>query len=257
MRPRSYEVRPFPSDRRVVLAGMRAGRRQQPVHGLTSVDVSVAVRRLKEAAPPLSLTAYVVSAVARAVALHPEVAAFRDWRGRLVVPRHVDVATMVEVEGPDGKFPLAHVLRDADARSVSSLSEELTAVKHDPAASESGRLLTRSTARLLRFPGLLRLGYVLLARFPRARDRSGTVTVTSVGMFMGGSGFAIGVPTIMTLTVLVGGMGNRPVVVDGEIVVRRTLDLTISVDHRIVDGGPVARFAADLQRIIETAEPFD
>jgi pyruvate/2-oxoglutarate dehydrogenase complex dihydrolipoamide acyltransferase (E2) component len=40
-------------------------------------------------------------------------------------------------------------------------------------------------------------------------------------------------------------------VVDGKIVVRDLVDLTISVDHRLVDGGPIARFSCDLRSLIE------
>lgn len=252
MRPRTHTVRPVPPDRRVVVSALQAGRRQFPVHGLVSVDVTNVVATLQAADPPRSLTAHVVAAVSRAVALHPEVAAYRNWAGRLVVPEFVDVATLVEVSTPEGSFPLAHVLRDSDVRTVEELSHELHAVKTTPTRSRSGRLLRR--AWLARVPFLFPLIYAVAARSPRLREQSGTVSVTSVGMFAGGSGHAIGHPTIMTLTVLVGGMGDQPVVRDREVVVRRLLDLTVTVDHRIVDGAPLARFGADLRRFVESAE---
>ncbi len=251
MRPKAHETKAFPADRRFVLAAMRAGRRHATVHGLTAVDVTAATEALQSCRPPLSITGYVVAAVARAVARHPEVAAYRDWWGRLVTHRHVDVATMVEVDGVSGRFPLAHVIRNADVRSVADISRELTAVKSDPQRSVSGRLLTPAWAKAGRLPGVASLMYAVLARSPRLRMWSGTVTVTSIGMFAGGDGFGIGVPTIMTLTVLVGGMSERPVVRDGDVVVRLMLDLTVSVDHRIVDGAPIARFGADLRTMIE------
>jgi pyruvate/2-oxoglutarate dehydrogenase complex dihydrolipoamide acyltransferase (E2) component len=257
MRQRIREYRPFPADRRFVLAAMRAGRHQRPVHGLTSVDVTAVRDRLGSEPGKLSPTAYVVAAVGKAVALHPEVAAYRDWRGRLVVNRYVDVATMIEVDGLDGKFPLAHVVRDADVKGVVDISDELRTVKHRPSRSPSGRLLNRAAALTARIPGALRLFFWLPARVPRMRERAGTVTVTSVGMFMRGGGHGIGVPTIMTLTVLVGGMTDRPVVHDEAVVARTLLDLTVTVDHRIVDGGPIARFGTALQRIMESGEMLD
>ena len=77
------------------------------------------------------------------------------------------------------------------------------------------------------------------------------MTLTSVGMFLGGSGHGIGVQTIMPLTVLVGGVTERPWVVDDEIVVRKILDLTVTIDHTTVDGGPAARFGATLRELLE------
>ena len=90
-----------------------------------------------------------------------------------------------------------------------------------------------------------------MARSVAARRRVGTVTLTSVGMFLGGSGHGIGVQTIMPLTVLVGGVTERPWVVDDEIVVRKILDLTVTIDHTTVDGGPAARFGATLRELLE------
>jgi pyruvate/2-oxoglutarate dehydrogenase complex dihydrolipoamide acyltransferase (E2) component len=73
-------------------------------------------------------------------------------------------------------------------------------------------------------------------------------------MFAGGDGFGIGFPTVLTLSVLVGGLSERPRVVDGKVQIRQVLDLTITVDHNVVDGAPAARFVADMRRLIETAE---
>jgi pyruvate/2-oxoglutarate dehydrogenase complex dihydrolipoamide acyltransferase (E2) component len=78
--------------------------------------------------------------------------------------------------------------------------------------------------------------------------------VTSVGMFGGGGGFGIGFPTPIALGLVVGGVSPRPRAVDGEVEIRDVLDLTVSVDHNVVDGAPAARFAADLRRLIESAE---
>jgi pyruvate/2-oxoglutarate dehydrogenase complex dihydrolipoamide acyltransferase (E2) component len=93
--------------------------------------------------------------------------------------------------------------------------------------------------------------FEVVSRSPRLRERSGTVAVTSVGMFGTSGGIGIGQPTIMSLSVLVGGRSMRPRVVDGRIVPRLVVDLTVSVDHAVVDGAPAARFAATLSELIE------
>jgi pyruvate/2-oxoglutarate dehydrogenase complex dihydrolipoamide acyltransferase (E2) component len=121
-RQRRVEVRPFPSDRRLVTAAMRASRRMAPMYGLLDVDVTKARRILASHDPPSSMTAFVVASVARAAAAHPEVHAYRNWRGQLVTHHHVDVTTMVEIPTPQGPFGLPHVLRDADLRSVRASS---------------------------------------------------------------------------------------------------------------------------------------
>ena len=92
-----------------------------------------------------------------------------------------------------GPFPLAHVVRSADRRGVADITAEIRAVKREPRRSESGRWLTRFVAALGRIPLLLSLFYWVIARSVAARRRVGTVTLTTVGMFLGGSGHGIGV----------------------------------------------------------------
>jgi pyruvate/2-oxoglutarate dehydrogenase complex dihydrolipoamide acyltransferase (E2) component len=223
------------------------------MHGLLDLDVSTAAGRLEAHDPPLSFTAFVVAAVGRSVAAHPAVHAYRNWRGQLVIHRHVDVSTIIEVNTAEGPFPLVHTLRDADIREVADLSDELREVKQRPFRGDRGPA-SRWLPLLTRVPGLIRLLYVGLARSARLRERSGTVAVTAVGMFADGGGFAIAPLTLMSLQIVVGGITVRPVVIEGEIEVRKVLDLTVSVDHNVVDGAPAARFGAELRRQLESAE---
>ena len=250
---RGFEVHPFPSSRRLVTAAVRAGRRIVPMHGLLEVDVTDARRLLDAARPPLSLTAFVVASVARAAALHPRVHAYRDWRGRLVEHHHVDVQTLVEVQSAQGPFGLVHVVRDADVRSVADITAELRAVKADSSATATGRMVDTLAPVAGRIPGLFRVMYAAMSRSRRVHLAAGTVQVTAVGMFADGGGFAIAPPTLASLTVVVGGLSRRPLVVEGAVVIRDVLDLTVSIDHNVVDGAPATRFGADLRRLLETA----
>ncbi len=75
--------------------------------------------------------------------------------------------------------------------------------------------------------------------------KGGTFTITNIGS-LGGTGL---IPTINYPEVAILGMGKlqeKPVVRDGEIVVRKMLPLTLAFDHRIADGADAARFMNDL-----------
>jgi pyruvate/2-oxoglutarate dehydrogenase complex dihydrolipoamide acyltransferase (E2) component len=250
-RARGLDVLPFPSSRRAVTAAVRAGRRITPMHGLLEVDVTDARRLLVGHEPPLSTTAFVVAAVARAVAAHPEVHAYRNWRGRLVRHHHVDVQTLVEVVTGQGPFGLVHVVRDADIRGVADISIELRGVKADMASTATGRALQRLAPIAGRVPGVFPAMYAVMSRSVRAHQLAGTVQVTAVGMFAGGGGSAIASPTLASTSVVVGGLSRRPRVVGDEIAVRDVLDLTVTVDHNVVDGAPATRFGADLRHRME------
>ena len=80
-----------------------------------------------------------------------------------------------------------------------------------------------------------------------------TFTVSNFGAL----GLDEGVPVINYPEAAILGMGSlkpRPVVVDGEVVVRPTMSLTCAFDHRIVDGAQVAAFLRELRELIEAPE---
>jgi 2-oxoisovalerate dehydrogenase E2 component (dihydrolipoyl transacylase) len=80
-----------------------------------------------------------------------------------------------------------------------------------------------------------------------------TFTVSNFGAL----GLDEGVPVINYPEAAILGMGSlkpRPVVVDGEVVVRPTMSLTCAFDHRIVDGAQVAAFLGELRDLIESPE---
>jgi pyruvate/2-oxoglutarate dehydrogenase complex dihydrolipoamide acyltransferase (E2) component len=75
---------------------------------------------------------------------------------------------------------------------------------------------------------------------------------------MFGAGGGWGFPfQIHSLNVVVGGIVGRPAYDDGELVPREFVDLTLSFDHDVVDGGPAARFTAKLRELVESAEGLD
>jgi 2-oxoisovalerate dehydrogenase E2 component (dihydrolipoyl transacylase) len=80
-----------------------------------------------------------------------------------------------------------------------------------------------------------------------------TFTVSNFGAL----GLDDGVPVINYPEAAILGMGSlkpRPVVVDGEVVVRPTMSLTCAFDHRILDGAAVAAFLRELRQLIEMPE---
>jgi pyruvate/2-oxoglutarate dehydrogenase complex dihydrolipoamide acyltransferase (E2) component len=105
----------------------------------------------------------------------------------------------------------------------------------------------------LLLPAFIRdLFYRLMSRLPGLfKRRVGTVMVTAVGMFGKGGGWGISTGSIYTTTVLLGGIAEKPGVIDGQLTVREYLHLTVGMDHDIVDGAPAARFIDRFRGLIE------
>ena len=82
-----------------------------------------------------------------------------------------------------------------------------------------------------------------------------TFTITNLGAF-GVEGFTpiINFPECAVLGL--GRIDSRPVVTEGQVVVRETLYLSLTFDHRIIDGAPAARFLQSLGQRIENPSPW-
>ena len=81
----------------------------------------------------------------------------------------------------------------------------------------------------------------------------GTFTITNLGTFeIDGFTPIINQPQAAILGV--GRIAPKPVVVDHKVVVRQMMTLSLSFDHRLVDGGPAARFLQRIKQLIE--RPF-
>jgi pyruvate dehydrogenase E2 component (dihydrolipoamide acetyltransferase) len=80
-----------------------------------------------------------------------------------------------------------------------------------------------------------------------------TFTVSNLGMF-GVRGFAAIVNSPQAGILAVGEIADRPVVRGGEIVPGKTMEVTLSCDHRILYGADGAEFLAEVKGLLE--EPF-
>jgi pyruvate/2-oxoglutarate dehydrogenase complex dihydrolipoamide acyltransferase (E2) component len=246
-----YHVVPFARERQVTIDGGRLAARKHTVHALIEVDVSTPRQKLHaqkaRTGATLSFTAFVIACLAKAIDENKMMHAYRDWRNRLILFNAVDVNTMVEVvlQGRNVVLPLC--IRAANKRTVGNIHAEIRAVQANPQRTRAMGI--RWFARLPRFAR--DLFYWAIFKNPCWLKQSfGTVGMTSVGMFGHGSGWAIPFG-VHTLEIALGGIAQKPGVVDWRIAIRDYLCMTLSVDHDIIDGAPAARFIQRLKELIE------
>jgi pyruvate dehydrogenase E2 component (dihydrolipoamide acetyltransferase) len=92
----------------------------------------------------------------------------------------------------------------------------------------------------------------------RARERKlkpqeymgGTFSISNLGMF-GIDEFSAAINPPEGAILAVGRVRDEPVVRDGSVVPGKRLAMTLSCDHRVVDGAVGARFLAELRRLLE------
>ena len=78
----------------------------------------------------------------------------------------------------------------------------------------------------------------------------GTFTISNLGMF-GVESFTAVLNPPQAAILAVGATEDRPVARDGELVVRPTMTMTLTVDHRAVDGAPAADFLRTVKAMVE------
>lgn len=249
----NYTIVPFPKVRRLMVDGGRLGRQKHIIHGLVEMDVTRARQVIHEhkarTGETLSFTAFAIACLGRAVDMNKHMHAYRNWRDQLVIFDEVDVNTMFEVEVDGRKIIRPHILRAVNKKTFQELHEEIREFQTGHEGGQEAKFIQR----FVLLPGFMRRLFLgILFKNPhRLKQMNGTVSMTAVGMFGNGVGWGIPV-TNHTLQVTLGGIAEKPGVVDGHIEVREYLSATISLDHDIVDGAPAARFIQRLKELIES-----
>jgi pyruvate/2-oxoglutarate dehydrogenase complex dihydrolipoamide acyltransferase (E2) component len=252
------QVVPYPKIRRFMAAEFRSSHRTPVIHGLIEVDVSRARAHLRDqkakTGESLSFTAFLIACLAQAVDEHKAVQASRLGRKHLILFEEVDVLTYIERGVAEHSLPMPYIIRAANHKTVREIHHEIRTVQvQDVAKAAVGFKLVKSMPTFL-FSFFLQI----VGRKPQQMKKYvGTVALSAVGMFGKGAGWGIPPATPPSLWVTVGGIGEKPGVVDGQIAVRDYLSLTISFDHDIIDGAPAARFTQRLKELIESGYGLD
>src|SRR4029077_13923069 len=167
----------------------------------------------------LTLLPFLMRAVVKAVEDHPQVNARYD-DGAGVLHRHNAVHIGVATQTEGGL--LVPVVRHVEALDLWQ------------AASELRRLSEAARA----------------GKATRDELTGSTITITSLGALGG----LAATPVINYPEVAIVGVnriGERPVVRDGQVVIRKMMNLSSSFDHRIVDGWGAASFTQRVKRVLE------
>jgi pyruvate dehydrogenase E2 component (dihydrolipoamide acetyltransferase) len=170
-----------------------------------------------------SITDYVVAATARALTMHPRVNAQVTDAGIALLPEvHVGLAVAVD------NGLLVPVVRDAAHRDLADLAAETT-----------------------RLAGATRTGSVSPAEL-----EGGTFSVSALGAY----GVDVFTPVINPPNAGILGVGrlrDDVVVVDGEVATVRRLTLSLTWDHRVVDGVPAAEFCRTIVALLADPRRLD
>ena len=240
------------------------------VYGTLDIDVTEArkyIDRKREEGVKLTMVHATIAVLARAVAFDvPEMNCFVR-RGAVVGREHLDVMVPVQVGGDTGVT--AAIVRNAHARPVSDIAAE---IRDKAARSRRGEEIkaARNKYVLNRIPWPLRRPVFRLLKWITvdmgievrklglSAHSFGSFVVSDIGSFGLNTGMTALMPAAKAPCVVVlGKIEEKPVVRNGEIVVRTILPLTGTFDHRIVDGMQIGKLARGIKRGFRKPEWLD
>lgn len=251
---KGYRVVPFGGNRQIVAATSSINREQNTIHLMTEVDIAqprhLIAEHQEHTSERLSLTAYIVTCLARTLTEFPRFNAFRRGN-QLVVLEDATINVLFEREIDGEIVPEGVGIQAANRKSYRQINDELRSIQQQ----ESRHLGSATGMAWIRFiPGFLLRSFVRLAsRSITMQKRYGVVAVTAVGMFGAGALWLVPL-TAATVTVAVGSIVKRPVLIDGVMQEREQLCLTLSFNHDLIDGAPAARFASRFAELLASGD---
>lgn len=250
-----YQTVPFSANRRIVAAAVSIG--QHNIQALIEVDVSKPRQLIRahqqQTGEKLSMTAFIVVCLAQAIAEHPALNSFRKGR-HLIMLDDVTIGVLLEREINGEMMPENLGIRAAQTKDHRQIHEEIRAAQ---AHGKDGLGGLTGTTWVRFIPGFLFRIFVRLAsKSIRMAERFGAVAVTAVGMFGAKNQAMWLVPIVCgaTVAVAVGGIVERPCINNGQLESREHLCLTVTFNHDIVDGAPVARFVKRFSELLKNGE---
>ena len=224
--PRKDETIKVVGLRRKIAENMQEAKRRIPHFALVDEfdvtaleDTRAMMNRDRGSNPKLTILPFLITAMARALPEWPMLNATYDDEAN-VITRHGAVHMGVATQTPGGL--MVPVIRNADAMSVWQLASEILRLSD---AARSGKA-------------------------SREELTGPTITISSLGP-MGGITSTPVISPPQVATTAVNKVEEKVVVVDGEIEVRKRMNLSLSCDHRVVDGWDAASFMQALKAYIE------
>ncbi len=221
--PGSYEEQPLSPMRKVIGQRLQESKSFIPHFYVTQVidaDPLAAMReQLKNQEIKLSINDFIVRACALALRQHPVInSGFNSVNQTIIQFKTIDIAIAVSVEAG----LITPIVRHADYKNLGELSLEI-------------RLLAQKARE---------------GKLSPHEYKGGSFTISNLGMY-GVAEFQAILNPPQAAILAVSGIQDVPVIRNGAIVPGKTLNLTLSVDHRVIDGVAAALFLQTVKKLLE------
>ena len=214
------------------------------------------ISELKRRNIRISFTGWIADCISKSVQQFPMINSFRKGRRELVQFNDIDIIVMIERQVEDQFIPVPYSIRRSNSKNVVDISKEIWEARQKP-MTEKNQLL---------YEGKLLWMYDYLPKFLRQKiirrftmnpmtikKQGGLIVLTSINRFTKSKGWISGFGGLTTLNIVIGGSSTELVKFGGDYKQQEFIQLTLSLDHDILDGAPAARFSAYFVDLLESA----
>jgi pyruvate/2-oxoglutarate dehydrogenase complex dihydrolipoamide acyltransferase (E2) component len=256
-----YKIQEFPKSRIATIDVSEIGQRKHHVTGLIELDVTLSRKKIQEynrnTSIKISFTSWMISVISNTIGQHKHASAYLKGKNKLVVFEDINVSVIIEKELNGQKVPIPLLIEKANEKSIEKIAMQIGEAKHKP-LTETDIVLQKKADRLERIyyflPGFMRRCFwKYLLRHPKlAFKKMGNVAITSIGMMGEIKGWFIPIsihPICFGLSPII----KKPTVIGDKIEIREILNMSILIDHDVIDGAPMVRFISELSKNIENS----
>jgi len=237
------------------------GLHKHHINAMLEFDVTESrakLRDLRKTGSTISFNGWLIKVISTVIQKHPEAAAYLYNKKKLIIFNYINVSMIVEKKVGESKVPIPLVIEKVNEKTSLEITNEIENARTRDFNPSDIVLKKQSSAyqRLYYYlPGFIRrLIWRLLLKSPKTAFKTmGNVAITSIGMIGKINGWFIH-KSVHPISFGIGSILRKPVVINNSIKIREILNMTILVDHDVIDGAPMVRFLNDLTNHIETGK---
>ena len=254
----AFQIQKFQTSRIATIDVCAMGMEKHHIAAMLEFDVTVSrekIKKYKKDINKISFTAWLLKVISHTIDEHKHVAAYLKGKQSLIIFEDINISLAVEKRINGQKVPIPLVLEKVNKRSIESITKSIQSAKDD-ALTDKDIVLQGQSNALERFyyklPGFLRRYFwrYLLKHPHSAFRKMGNVAVTSIGIAGNINGWFIP-KSVHPICFGIGSIIKKPAVRENKIEIREMLNMTVLIDHDVIDGVGMARFISDLSGNIE------
>ncbi len=256
---KNYRIQKFPNSRIATIDICEIGNSKHHVTGLVEFDVTESRMKIREYnkkhSNKISFNAWLISVISRTIKKYDTSSSYLTGKNSLIVFDDINVSIVVEKKLNGNNVPIPLIIERANELTINDITNKISEAKNTE-FTDKEIVLQKKTKKWEKayyfLPSYLRrLFWKYILKHPKtAFKKMGNVAFTSLGMMSIINGWFIPI-SVHPICFGIGSIIKKPRVVNNTIEIREMLNVSILLDHDVIDGAQMARFIGDLSKNIE------